>query len=66
MKELRILMLNGSPRANGNTSIALREMEKVFAESGVAVETVQVGNQAVRGWPATAAPSSANACLTTW
>ena len=49
MKELHVLMLNGSPRANGNTSIALREMEKVFAESGVAVETVQVGNQAVRG-----------------
>ena len=48
MKELRVLMLNGSPRANGNTSIALREMEKIFTESGVAVETVQVGNQAVR------------------
>ena len=49
MKELHVLMLNGSPRANGNTSIALREMEKIFTESGVAVETVQVGNQAVRG-----------------
>ena len=49
MKELRVLMLNGSPRANGNTSIALREMEKIFTESGVAVETVQVGNLAVRG-----------------
>ena len=46
MKVLRVLMLNGSPRANGNTSIALREMEKIFTESGVAVETVQVGNQA--------------------
>ena len=49
MKMLRVLMLNGSPRANGNTSIALREMEKIFTESGVAVETVQVGHQAVRG-----------------
>lgn len=49
MKMLRVLMLNGSPRANGNTSIALREMEKIFTESGVAVEIVQVGNQAVRG-----------------
>ena len=47
MKMLRVLMLNGSSRANGNTSIALREMEKIFAENGVAVETVQVGNQAV-------------------
>lgn len=49
MKELHVLMLNGSPRANGNTSIALREMEKIFTESGVAVETVQVGNQGRRG-----------------
>ena len=49
MKELHVLMLNGSPRANGNTSIALRGMEKIFTESGVAVETVQVGHQAVRG-----------------
>lgn len=49
MKELHVLMLNGSPRANGNTSIALREMERIFTESGVAVETVQVGNRAVRG-----------------
>ena len=49
METLKVLMLNGSPRANGNTSIALREMEKIFTESGVAVETVQVGNQAVRG-----------------
>ena len=27
---MKILMLNGSPRVNGNTSIALAEMEKVF------------------------------------
>ena len=42
-------MLNGSPRAGGNTSVALREMEQVFAEYGVEVETVQVGSKAVRG-----------------
>lgn len=46
---LNVLILNGSPRVNGNTSIAIREMEKVFAESGVAAETVQIGNQDIRG-----------------
>ena len=46
---LKVLILNGSPRANGNTAIAIREMEKVFAESGVAAETVQVGSQNIRG-----------------
>ena len=28
---MKVLMLNGSPRKDGNTSIALREMEQVFA-----------------------------------
>ena len=63
MKELRVLMLNGSPRANGNTSIALREMEKIFTESGVAVETVQVGNQAVRGCTACGACGKLGKCV---
>ena len=31
MKEnLKVLMINGSPKANGNTAIALKEMENVF------------------------------------
>ena len=38
---MNVLILNGSPRINGNTSIAIREMEKVFKESDVEVETVQ-------------------------
>lgn len=42
---MKVLMLNGSPRVGGNTSIALREMENVFKASGVDVETVQVGNR---------------------
>ena len=46
---LKVLLLNGSPHANGNTAVALREMEKVFKENGVAVETVLVGDKAVRG-----------------
>ncbi len=46
---MKVLMINGSPRVDGNTSIALREMEQVFLQEGMEVETVQVGNQAVRG-----------------
>ena len=49
MKQLKVLMLNGSPRINGNTAVALKEMEEVFKANGVEVETVVVGNQAVRG-----------------
>jgi multimeric flavodoxin WrbA len=46
---MKVLIINGSPRPNGNTSIAVREMETVFQEGGVEVETVQIGNKDVRG-----------------
>lgn len=46
---MKALIINGSPRVNGNTSIALDEMRKVFEEEGVNVEIVQVGNKDVRG-----------------
>lgn len=46
---MKVLMLNGSPRTGGNTSIALREMETVFTQEGIEVETLQVGSQDIRG-----------------
>ena len=46
---MNVLMLNGSPKANGNTALALREMERIFVQEGIQVELVQVGNQAIRG-----------------
>ena len=49
METLKVLMFNGSPRPNGNTAVALREIETVFRENGVEVETVIIGNRAIRG-----------------
>lgn len=46
---MKVLILNGSPRLNGNTTIAIQEMEKIFAENGVETETVQIGMKDVRG-----------------
>lgn len=46
---MKVLMINGSPHLNGNTSIALKEMEKTFAELGAETEIVNLGTQAVRG-----------------
>lgn len=46
---MKVLIINGSPRVNGNTTIAVREMEQTFAKEGVEVETVQIGNQDIRG-----------------
>ena len=48
-KPLHVLLLNGSPRANGNTSIALKELENIFHTQGVETETVILGNQDIRG-----------------
>ena len=46
---MKVLMINGSPRADGNTAVALAEMEKVFVKNGIEVEIMQIGNQAIRG-----------------
>ena len=46
---MKVLMLNGSPRENSNTGIALAEMQKVFDAQGIATEIVQVGKEEVRG-----------------
>lgn len=46
---MKVLILNGSPRKGGNTSIALDEMVKIFEADGIEAEVVQVGNKAVRG-----------------
>ncbi len=46
---MKVLIINGSPHAKGNTAIAINEMVKIFAAEGVETEIVQVGNKAVRG-----------------
>ena len=46
---MNVLMINGSPRPNGNTSLALREMETVFKAEGIETEIIQIGNKAIRG-----------------
>ena len=46
---MKVLLINGSPKANGNTSIALNEMVKVFQEEKIETEIVHVGNKDIRG-----------------
>ncbi len=48
-KRLKVLMLNGSPRENGNISLAFREMEKVFEENNVEYENILLGRTDIRG-----------------
>jgi len=46
---MKVLIINGSPRAGGNTSIAVNEMIKVFEAEGVETEVVQIGSEDIRG-----------------
>lgn len=46
---MKVLILNGSPRRDGNTSIAIREMAKIFEVENIEIEVVSVGIEAVRG-----------------
>ena len=46
---MKVLIVNGSPHAKGNTSIAIGEMKKIFDAEGIEVNVVQVGNKVVRG-----------------
>ncbi|MDO4617341.1 MAG: flavodoxin family protein [Lachnospiraceae bacterium] len=62
-KTLKVLIINGSPRKGGNTSIALREMEEIFRKEGVEVETVQIGNQDIRGCIACGTCGKKGACV---
>lgn len=62
-ENLNVLIINGSPRVGGNTSIALREMENVFHENDVNVETVQIGNKDIRGCIACNSCSEKGKCV---
>ena len=46
---MKVLLINGSPRPKGNTTLALAELARVFRENGVETEEIRVGNKAIRG-----------------
>lgn len=46
---MKVLLINGSPRLNGNTSIASNELAKTLNEEGIETETIQIGTKDIRG-----------------
>ena len=46
---MKTLIVNGSPRVNGNTLIAVNEMVKEFDKAGIETEILNIGNQDIRG-----------------
>ena len=60
---MKVLLINGSPKANGNTAIALSEMAKVFEQEGIEAETIHVGNRDIRGCVACGQCRKAGKCV---
>ncbi len=60
---MKVLIINGSPRVGGNTSIALNEMVKIFEGEGVETEMVQVGNKDIRGCIACGSCGKSGRCV---
>ena len=46
---MKVLIINGSPHAKGNTAIAVNELAKTFEAQGVETEVCHIGNKDIRG-----------------
>lgn len=46
---MNVILINGSPHANGCTFTALNEVAKTLNNEGIATEMIHVGNKVVRG-----------------
>ena len=60
---MKVLIINGSPRMKGNTTLAIDEMVKVFSEEGIDTEVVRVGNKDIRGCMACNSCASTGKCV---
>ena len=60
---MKVLIINGSPRLDGNTTIAVNEMVRIFEAEGVETEVVRVGNKDVRGCIACGSCATKGKCV---
>lgn len=60
---MKVLLINGSPRPNGNTALALKNMAEAFEAQGVEAEILNIGSNAVRGCIACNTCKKAGKCV---
>ncbi|MCR5794831.1 MAG: flavodoxin family protein [Solobacterium sp.] len=60
---MKVLLINGSPKANGCTARALKEVETALQKEGIETETIHVGNKDVRGCIACGSCSKTGKCV---
>ena len=46
---MKVLLVNGSPRAKSNTLLGLHEMQNMFEKEGIETEIFNIGNKDIRG-----------------
>lgn len=46
---MKVLLINGSPKSNGNTAFALSQMAEVFTAQDIEAEIVHIGHLPIRG-----------------
>lgn len=46
---MKVLIINGSPRTEGNTSVAVNELVRTFEAEGIETEVCQIGSKNIRG-----------------
>lgn len=60
---MKVLIINGSPRNGGNTTIAIAEMAKIFTAEGIETQIEQIGGEAIRGCIACNSCSKTGKCV---
>lgn len=60
---MKVLLVNGSPRAKSNTLLGLLEMQKIFEAQGIETEIVNIGNKDIRGCIACGRCSELGKCV---
>lgn len=59
----KVIVINGSPRADQCTATALEEMIKTFNEEGIETELIHIGNKSIRGCVACGYCSTHDGCV---
>ena len=60
---MKVLLINGSPRKDGNSARLLNEAQKVFEEAGVEVVRYDVGTKDIRGCVACGGCATKGECV---
>ena len=60
---MKVLLINGSPRQNGNTNLALKEAARQLEKNGIDTELLQIGRQAMHGCIACNHCGTTNRCV---